>query len=46
MVFYHQSLLNVFEIIRTKLINKNHNDPLARYFGIMKTQKLIAWKYY
>ena len=32
--------------IRIELINCHHNDPLASYFGIKKTHKLLAWKYH
>ena len=34
------------EIIKTKLISRHHDNPLAGYFGIDKTQELIAQKYY
>lgn len=34
------------EILRTKVINWYHDDPLARYFEINKTQELVARKYY
>ncbi len=34
------------EIVRTKLISRHHNDPLASHFGINKTRELIARKYY
>ena len=33
----HQSLPYVFKIIKTKLISRYYNDPLAGYFGIEKT---------
>ena len=36
-ILYHQSLSYVPEIIRTELISRHHNDPLAGYFGIEKT---------
>ena len=45
-VLHHQELLFVPEVIRTKLISRHHNDPLAGHFGIDKTQNLIARKYY
>lgn len=32
------------EIIRTKIINRHHNDPLESYFGINKTRELIVCK--
>ena len=36
-VLYHQGLLYVSELIRTKLISRHHDDLLAGYFGIEKT---------
>ena len=45
-VLYFQGLLYVPEIIRTELINRHDNNPLAGYFGIEKTQELVAQKYY
>ena len=45
-VLQHQGLLFVPEIIRTKLISRHHNDPLARHVGIDKTKELIGRKYY
>lgn len=45
-VIHHQGLSYIPEIICLKLINSYHDDPLARHFGINKTQKLIAKKYY
>ena len=42
----YQGLLNVSKIIKTELINKHHDDQLAGYFGIDKTQELVAKKYY
>lgn len=45
-VFYYQSLPNILKVIRSKLANRHHNDPLASYFGIKKTWKLVARKYY
>lgn len=44
-VLHHQGLPYVPKIIRTELISRHHDDPLARHFGIEKTQKLIAQKY-
>ena len=32
--------------IQTELINRLHNNPLAGYFGIEKTHKLLARKYF
>ena len=34
------------EIIQTELISRHHNNLLAGHFGIEKTQKLVARKYY
>ena len=53
-VFHHQGLSYVPEIIRTELISRHHNDPLAGYhndplaghFGIEMTRELVARKYY
>ena len=33
------------KVIRIELINRHHNDPLAGYFRIEKTRKLLARKY-
>ena len=44
-VLHHQRLLYLLKFVRSKLINKQHNDLLARYFGIDKTQKFISRKY-
>ena len=45
-VLHHQGLPYVPEIIRTELISRHHDDPLAGHFGIEKTRELIAQKYY
>lgn len=45
-VFHDQELLYVPELIRTELISWYHNNLLAGHFGIEKTQKLVAQKYY
>ncbi len=34
------------EIVKTKLISRHHDDPLASHFRIDKTQELITRKYY
>ena len=34
------------EIIRTEMISQHHDNLLAGYFGINKTRKLVARKYY
>lgn len=45
-MLHHQGLSYVPEIIKTELISRHHDDPLARHFGIEKTRELIAQKYY
>ena len=45
-VLHHQGLPYVPEIIRTELISRHHDDPLAGHFGIEKTQELFSQKYY
>ena len=45
-VLHHQGLHYVPEIIRTELISRHHDDPLAGHFGIEKTRELVARKYY
>ncbi len=45
-VFHYQGLSYVPKVIRSELINRHHNNPLADHFDIEKTLKLIARKYY
>ena len=45
-VLHHQSLPYISGIIQTELISKHHNNLLAGHFGIEKTRKLVAQKYY
>lgn len=45
-ILYNQGLAYILEIICTELISYHQNDPLARYFKIEKTMKLIVRKYY
>ena len=45
-ILHHQGLFYISEIIRTELISKQHDDPLAGHFGIEKTRELVARKYY
>ncbi len=45
-VFHYQGLPYVPKVIRSELTSKHHDDPLAGHFGIEKTRKLIARKYY
>ena len=45
-MLHHQGLLYVLEIIRTELISRHHNNPLADHFDIEKTHELVAQKYY
>ena len=45
-VLHHQGLPFVSETIRTELISRHHDNPLAGHFGIEKTCKLLAQKYF
>ncbi len=45
-VLHYQGLPYVPKVIRSELISRHHDDPLAGHFGIEKTCKLIARKYY
>ncbi len=45
-VFYYQGLPYVSKVICSELISSHHDNPLAGYFGIKKTQELITRKYY
>ncbi len=45
-ILYYQSLPYVPKVIRSELISRHHNDPLAGHFDIEMTHKLIARKYY
>ncbi len=45
-VLHYQGLPYVPKVICSELISRHHNDPLAGHFGIEKTRKLIARKYY
>ena len=45
-VLHHQGLPYILEIIWTELIRRHHDNLLAGHFGIMKTQELVARKYY
>ena len=45
-VLHYQGLPYIPEIIRTKLISRHHNNPLADHFGIEKIRELVARKYY
>ena len=45
-ILNHKDLPYIPEIIKTKRINKHHDDPLAGHFSIKKTQKLVTRKYY
>ncbi len=45
-MLHYQGLLYVPKVICSELISRHHNDPLAGHFGIEKTCKLIARKYY
>lgn len=45
-MLHYQSLPYIPEIILTEFISGYYNNPLACYFGIKKTYKFIAQKYY
>ena len=45
-VLHYQGFSYVPEILRTELISRYHDDPLAGHFGIKKIRELIARKYY
>ncbi len=45
-MLYYQGLPYVLKVIRSELISRHHNDLPAGHFGIEKTRKLIARKYY
>ena len=45
-VLHFQGLPYLPEIIRTEIISRHHDDPLAGHFGVEKTRELVARKYY
>lgn len=45
-IFYYQNLLYISNIIYFEIINHNYNNPLANYFRIKKTKKLVAKNYF
>ena len=45
-VLQYQGLPYVPEIIRSEIISRHHNDPLAEHFGIDKIRELVGRKYY
>ena len=45
-VLQYQGLPYVPKIIRSKVISRHHNYPLAGHFGIDKTRELVGRKYY
>ncbi len=45
-VLHYQGFLYVPKVIRSELISRHYNNPLAGPLGIEKTRKLIAKKYY
>ena len=45
-ILQYQGLAYVLEIIRSEVINRHHNNLLARYFGIDKTRELVSRKYH
>ena len=45
-VLQFQGLLYILKIIRSEVVSRHHNDPLAEHFGIDKTRELVGRKYY
>ena len=45
-ILHHQGLPFVPKAILMELISRHHDDPLAGYFGIKETSKLLAQEYY
>ena len=45
-VLQYQGLPYVPGVIRSEVISRHHNDPLAEYIGIDKTRELFDRKYY
>ena len=45
-MLHYKGLPYVLEIIQIELISRHHDDPLVGHFGIEKTRKLVARKYY
>lgn len=45
-MLHYQGLQYVLKVIYSELINRHHDDSLAGYFDIEKTQDLIAKEYY
>ncbi len=45
-VLHYQGLPYLPKVIRSELISRHHDNPLAGHFGIEKTCDLIAIKYY
>ena len=45
-VLYREGRPNLPEIIRTEIIRRHHDDPLAGHNRVEKTWELVARKYY
>ena len=45
-VLHREGLPYLPEIIRTEIISRHHDDPLAGHFGVEKTRELVVRKYY
>lgn len=45
-ILYHKNFFYISKIIYSKIIGHHHNDSLVGHFGIKKTPKLIARKYF
>ena len=46
MVIYNPNPLYIPEIVKTELISRYHDNPLAKHFRIDKIGELITQKYY
>ena len=45
-VLHYDGKPYILEILRTDLLERNHDDPLAGHFGVEKTLELLTRKYY
>ena len=45
-VLYRKGRPYLLEIIRTKIISRHHDEPLAGHFGVEKPWEWVARKYY
>ena len=45
-VLQYRGVPYIPEIIRSKVINRHHDNFLVGHFGIDKTREFVNWKYY